>query len=160
MPRPVLPLLVAAAAAVSVAGCGGSGDDTATGAGSHRPSAPAASAAIPSAPSPSPSRTGPTLPAAADGTDIHACYDGRCEVRVRAPQRIPLSPKTGFAKLTVTSITAQGMRVDTVGTNGSTGQATVSAQGGGYAIATLNGLEIATLGVLDGVAVIRLSPAG
>jgi hypothetical protein len=69
-----------------------------------------------------------------------------------------LSPKTAFAKLTVTSITAQGMRVDTVGTNGSTSQATVSAQGGGYAIATLN--AIATLGVLDGVAVIRLSPAG
>ncbi|MEV0838011.1 hypothetical protein AB0I55_00470 [Actinocatenispora sera] len=158
MSRPVLPLLVAAAATVSVAGCGSSGDDTAAGARSHRPSAPASSAASPSAPSPS--RTGPTLPAAADGTDIHACYDGRCEVRVRAPQRIPLSPKTGFAKLTVTSITAQGMRVDTVGTNGSTGQATVSAQGGGYAIATLNGLEIATLGVLDGVAVIRLSPAG
>lgn len=158
MPRPVLPLLALAATAVSLAGCGGSGDDTATGAGTHRPSAAASSAGRPS--SPSPSSTGPTLPAAADGTDIHACYDGRCEVRVRAPQRIPLSSKTGFAKLTVTSITAQGMRVDTVGTNGSTGQATVSAQGGGYAIATLNGLQIATLGVLDGVAVIRLSPVG
>jgi|GEM_PF-6940678 hypothetical protein len=140
---------------LALAGCGS--DDPAD-AGTHRPP-PAPSHRPSDSPSPSPSATGPTLPAAADGTDLHACYDGRCEVRVRAPQRIPLSPRTGFARLTVTSITAQGMRIDTVATNGNTGQATVYAQGGGYAIATLDNLQIATLGVVDGVAVLRLSPA-
>jgi hypothetical protein len=108
-------------------------------------------------PSPSPSATGPTLPPAADGSNIAACYDGDCEVRVRAPLRIPVSPSTGIATLTVTSVTAQGVTVDGVLTDGTNLEITVYADPGGLATGTVNTVQVAALGVVDGEAVLHLS---
>ncbi len=110
-------------------------------------------------PTASPSPTGPTLPPATDGKDIHACYDGSCEVQVRAPMNIPMSPKTGVAKLTVTAVTAEGVQVSGRMTNGNNMEVTVFADPGSLATTSIdNKVEIAALGVVDGVAVIRISP--
>jgi len=131
---------------------GGCGADRAAPRDSARPSR----SASPS-PSPSPSATGPTLPPAADGSDIAACYDGDCEVRVRAPLKIPVSPSTGIATLTVTSITAEGVNVSGVLTDGTNLEITVYADPGGLATGTVNTVQISALGVVDGEAVLHLS---
>ncbi len=128
------------------------------GCGADRP-APrhSASRSASPSPSPSPSATGPTLPPAADGTNIAACYDGDCEVRVRAPLKIPVSPSTGIATLTVTSVTAEGVTVDGVLTDGTNLEITVYADPGGLATGTVNTVQVAALGVVDGEAVLHLS---
>lgn len=137
-----------------LAGCGSDDPD----AGPTRSPTPAARSSSAS-PSPSPSPTGPTLPPAADGTDVSACYDGSCEVRVRAPKNIPMAPKTGIARLTVQRITDDGVRVAGSTTSGTDIVITVYADPGGLAIGRVNQLEVAALGVVDGVAVIHLALA-
>ncbi|MDX6738712.1 hypothetical protein [Actinocorallia sp. A-T 12471] len=38
------------------------------------------------------------LPRAADGTDVAACFDGNCEIRVRGRTTIPLNARFGFTR--------------------------------------------------------------
>ena len=108
-------------------------------------------------PTPSPPPTGPTLPPAADGTNIHACYDGTCEVRVRAPLKIPMAPGTGIASLRIDSVTAQGVSFTGVTTSGTNLSLRVYAEGDGLAVATANELQVAALDVVDGEAVIHIA---
>jgi hypothetical protein len=110
------------------------------------------------APEPPPSN--PDKPPAADGSDITACYDGTCEVELRAPVTIPFDPATtGLLELTLN-------RVDGVDGAQLTGKAvgngdvsvSVYADPGFTSTATVNGFTITALYTVDGVAVLRMSP--
>jgi hypothetical protein len=108
---------------------------------------------------PPPTPTIPNLPAAKDGSDITACYDGTCEVELRAPVTIPFAPSTGMVSLTLNRVD----EVDGAQLSGSTvGGGTVSGQlyadPGGAAIVSFNGFTIAALATVDGRAVLRMSP--
>lgn len=120
----------------------------------------AASGSGSAAPGPPPSQTIPNFPKAADGSDITACYDGTCEVELRAPVTIPMAPSTGIRTFTLervddvdgaylTGITADG--------NG-TLTAQVYSPPGGEATVVLNGFTIVALATVNGVAVLRFSP--
>jgi hypothetical protein len=142
-------LAVLTAATLALAGCG-----------AERPASSRSARPSPSAspsPSPSPSVTGPTLPPAADGSNIAACYDGTCEVRVRAPLDIPVSPDTGIASLKVTSVTAQGVTVTGVLTDGTNLEITVYAEGGGLGTGQVNNVQVTAVAVAGGEAVLHLS---
>jgi hypothetical protein len=138
-------LAVLTAATLALAGCG-----------AERPASSRSARPSPSA-SPSPSVTGPTLPPAADGSNIAACYDGTCEVRVRAPLDIPVSPDTGIASLKVTSVTAQGVTVTGVLTDGTNLEITVYAEGGGLGTGQVNNVQVTAVAVAGGEAVLHLS---
>jgi hypothetical protein len=103
--------------------------------------------------------TGPTLPKAADGTDIAACYDGSCEVEVRAPLNIPMSPVTGIRKLSVDSISAEGMKVTGTTTTGTNLEVVLFTDPGGYAKSTINGLLFSSIGTVGGAGVLRIAKA-
>lgn len=157
-------VLVTALAALALTACDGTGT---TGHGAHAGHSVTPPRHLPSTarttsrptPTPTPTRTGPTLPPAADGKDIKACYDGSCEVEVRAPLDIPMAPRTGVAKLTVESVDAQGVRITGRMTNGNSMEVTVFADPGSLAYSTVDSrVEIASLGVVNGLAVIRISP--
>lgn len=115
------------------------------------PSAPSASATEPPADS--------DLPPAADGSDVSACFDGTCEVELRAPVTIPLDPATGIASLTLERVDGtNGAQLTGTTTGGGTISAQLYADPGGYATTSFNGFTIAALATVDGVAVLRLSP--
>lgn len=123
---------------------------TPTPAASPSTSPPASSPATPSR---------PALPEAADGTDVSACRDGTCEVRVRAPRDIPFDPETGIATLSVDSVSAEGVRITGSTTTGTQYQVQLFADPGGLATAAINDrFLIAALGVERGEAVVRVSP--
>lgn len=91
--------IVIVATLVALSGCGVTAND-ASGTPSARPRSSA-----PRSPSPSPS---PSLPAAADGTDLAACGDGRCEVVVSPQDEVPMPAQTGIPAIMVTSISPRG----------------------------------------------------
>jgi hypothetical protein len=108
---------------------------------------------------PSPTPTGPILPKAADGTDISACFDGTCEVQVRAPLDIPFNPKSGIRKLSVDEVSAEGVTITGATTTGTNYEVRLFTDPGGLATSTINNkILIAALGVDKGVAVVRISP--
>lgn len=126
---------------------------------SNVPSSPTASPEpSPSTPSASPSE--PALPEAMDGTDLDACYDGSCEVEVRAPVDIEFDPDTGIASMTIDQITAEGLELSGTTESGGTFSSGMYATEGGLAkgVISNNGVtfELAVLGVLDGLAVLRI----
>ncbi|MBA8949126.1 hypothetical protein ACFQU9_30055 [Actinomadura namibiensis] len=114
----------------------------------------------------------PTLPKAADGTDLKACADGRCEVQVDAPADLPV-PR----KLQVASVRVQSVGPDTVTLVGRplgsrtggfcTGVKCSSSSAGGKFTLTLgpastgsqNDLKVTVVAVNGGSAVLRLAPA-
>ncbi len=102
----------------------------------------------------------PNMPKAADGSDVHACYDGTCEVELRAPVTIPMDPSTGIAQFTLERVDD----VDGAYLTGTTadGNGTLSAQvyspPGGSATVVLNGFTIEALATVNGIAVLRFSP--
>lgn len=100
---------------------------------------------------PHPTLTG-GLPAAADGTDLRACRDGRCEVQVSPHDRIPAPSGMGIDTITVTAITADGITLT------GTGPGTVVSVGWGGPGETsyLNDLAITLVAVADGRAVLRI----
>jgi len=121
----------------------------------------------------------PTLPKAADGTDLSACADNNCEVQVSAPGPIHL-PEGAGATLTVASIDddtvslafspndaaaafsascgADDPTADVcVNTSIVGNSATVTGRGG--AKATVNNVTVLVVGVVGGSAVLRISPA-
>ncbi len=100
-----------------VAGCGG------TGGAQRRPAAtppPTTRSASPSVPPSSAPPISATLPAAANGTDVDACAQGRCEILVTGPVAIPVNPGTGIASLSVSGISPDGVDFLATTTDGTT----------------------------------------
>ncbi|MFC4858782.1 hypothetical protein [Actinophytocola glycyrrhizae] len=116
-----------------------------------------------SAPAPSgtaePPPTNEDIPPAADGSDVRACYDGTCEVELRAPVTIPFDPGTGLAQLTLTRVDGvDGAQLSGTTVGGGTVSVSVYADPGFSSTATVNGFTITALYTVDGVAVLRMSP--
>ncbi|MGI5131680.1 hypothetical protein ACQEVB_33095 [Pseudonocardia sp. CA-107938] len=57
-----------------------------------------------SEPPPAPAPTTPAPPPAADGTNVEACRDGACEIRVDGPVGIPVDERYGTQALQVTAV--------------------------------------------------------
>lgn len=110
---------------------------------------------------PPPTPTIPSWPQAQDGTDISACYDGTCEVELRAPVTIPMDPATGIASLTLNRVDdVDGAQLSGTDVNGGTFEASLYVDpGGGTATTNLNGFTIVALATANGRAVLRMSPA-
>lgn len=122
--------------------------------------------ANPTAP-PAPSGTGSAepppenedVPPAADGSDVRACYDGTCEVALRAPVTIPFDPKTGLAQLTLNRVdSVDGAQLSGTAVGGGTVSVSVYADPGFSSTATVNGFTITALYTVDGLAVLRMRP--
>jgi hypothetical protein len=88
------------------------------------------------------------------GPDLAPCYDGTCQVLVRRPVVIPLDPRFGFARLSVTAISAGQVSFEGVLASGGYTQATVGAGG----TATLNQISIQVRALSAQGAVLRLYP--
>jgi hypothetical protein len=107
-------------------------------------------------PTVTPTKTAPALPKAADGNNLKACSDARCEVYVRTGSKIPVSRSVaGFNTLVVSKVATDG-----VDFGGSTPNTSVSA-GGQRAGSTsqLNDLQITTVAIQGETAILRLRPA-
>lgn len=142
---------------LALSACGAEEPDT----GASTPSPSPTTASPEPSPTPaSPSPSEPALPAAVDGTDLDACYDGSCEVEVRAPLDIEFDPDTGIASMTIEQITAEGLELKGTTVSGGEFESGMYASDGGLAkgVISNNGVtfEVAVLGVLDGVAVLRI----
>jgi hypothetical protein len=156
-------VLVAGVTAWLLAGCS-SGDDS--GAGTPPSTSAATTMSAPSGspssapatvtPTVTPTKTAPALPKAADGNNLKACSDARCEVYVRTGSRVPVSRGVaGFNTLVVSKVATDG-----VDFGGSTPNTSVSA-GGQRAGSTsqLNDLQITTVAIQGKTAILRLRPA-
>jgi hypothetical protein len=128
-------------------------------------------AAVPSTPAP---------PPAADGTNVEACRDGVCEVRVEGPVSIPVDERYGMQALQVTAVADGLVTVSATMTRSSTvfsgcvagdcPSGSVSAKGAdpagpsmvevrapaGY-VARFPALTVASSAVVGGSAVLRVS---
>lgn len=148
-------LIAATGGALLLAGCG-SGHD----ASSHAPS-PSTSA------KPSASASAPV--SAADGTDLKACADGKCEVRVGPSARIPVPRRLEVASVRVQSVRATEVTIvgrytgNRTGGSGS-GNFSADSSNGKFRLtiglnseATENGLDVAVLALQGGYAVLRIS---
>jgi hypothetical protein len=101
----------------------------------------------------------PTVPKAKDGANLKACFDGECEVDVRAPVQLDLDPSTGVTHLSIPRIGPQGVHI--VGTTAGGGSITVDlyADPGAAAQGVINGqLSISTIATVGGHALLRLAP--
>ncbi len=141
---------------IVLSGCDPSGGGPAGG-GVPRATASASKSA---SPSPSPSRSAsptPSLPAIRH-TDVHACYDGRCELDVKAGTTIALDARLGVDNLSVTSVSSAGVDISTVGSDGFIGSLLEQRpdQGGPSRV---NQLTIAVEAIYGDMALIRLSLA-
>jgi hypothetical protein len=164
-------VLAALVALVALVGCQPEAGGLAT--GSPAPSAsPTPSSRATASPPPSPSPTPSPAPSAADGTNVAACEDVRCEVLVRAGTAIPVPKSTDVGNLKVSKVTAD--RVTFAGrvlgnrsgggcygrgscdVSSSNGVFTMSLTGG--AIASQNGLAVEVKAFVDGAAIIAIEP--
>ncbi len=133
-------------------------------------------------PAPTPSKpavsSSPPVPVAADGTNLGACTDGTCEVRVDRPASIPLAGRFGVAQLRVEVIgpaTVTFRMVDAPGGGtsfacdhpscsmsvvGQSAAAPAMATGsaGLGARLTMNRIRVELAAVSDGYAILRLAP--
>jgi hypothetical protein len=158
-------LSILAAVAALTSGCAGE---------QAPPPAPAAPPAATSSPAP------PTPVAAADGSNLAACFDGTCEVRIAGPTPIRLNRRFGLPTFRVTAIeqSAVTMASDIVGggrystddcaqsdqcsvsmTSGSEnepGHITVLLPAGG--VSTLGNLQVRVIAVDSAGAVLRFAP--
>jgi hypothetical protein len=101
----------------------------------------------------------PNFPKAQDGSDITACYDGRCEVELRAPVTIPVDPATGITSLTLERVDEDnGAQLTGTTTGGGTLSAQLYTPPGGLATTVFNGFTIQALATVNGIAVLRLTP--
>lgn len=106
-----------------------------------------------------PPRTNEDIPPAADGSDVKACFDGTCEVELRAPVTIPFDPATGLVELTLTRVDGvDGAQLSGTAVGGGTVSVSVYADPGFESTATVNGFRITALYTVDGIAVLRMSP--
>ena len=169
--------LLVGVAVVILAGCGAGKDESRTAGGSDSPV------------SDSPVSASPTSRAAADGTDLKACEDGTCEVKVTGPAKIPVD-REKFKIFTLKVKPVDGDKVTFV-VEDPRPASSLSVRvcerygrcsdfgGGGYASGgenqsaesktgftvdagaqiTVNRLFITVLSVADGSAILRLRPA-
>jgi hypothetical protein len=101
----------------------------------------------------------PEKPVAADGSDVSACFDGTCEVELRAPVTIPFDPATGLLELTLNRVDGvDGAQLTGKAVGNGTVSVSVYADPGFTSTATVNGFTITALYTVDGVAVLRMSP--
>lgn len=111
-----------------------------------------------SGPAPTPSI--PNFPKAKDGTDISACYDGDCEVELRAPATIPMDPATGVAAWQlerVDDVDGAYLTATTADGSGTLSANLYAEPGSGGVTVVLNGFTIVGLATANGVAVLRFS---
>jgi hypothetical protein len=106
-----------------------------------------------------PPRTNGDVPPAADGSDVAACYDGTCEVALRAPATIPFDPRTGLVELRLDRVDeVDGAQLSGTAVGGGTVSVSVYADPGFSSTATVNGFTVTALYTVNGLAVLRLSP--
>jgi hypothetical protein len=162
-------VLVTGVAACLLAGCS-SGDDSGAGtppsttagntasAPSATPSSAPATSTTPTTtpPTVTPTRTVPVLPKAADGNNLKACSDARCEVYVQTGSKVPVSRRVaGFNTLVISKVATDG--VDFGGTTPN-----ISVHAGGQragSTSQLNDLKITTVAIQGKIAILRLRPA-
>jgi hypothetical protein len=102
---------------------------------------------------------GGPVPKAKDGANLKACFDGRCEVDVRAPVRLDLDPSTGVTHLSIPRIGPKGVRIEGSTTGGGTITLDLYADPGAFAEGVINGvLSISSMATVDGHALLRLAP--
>jgi hypothetical protein len=126
-----------------------------TGCGGHRERAShSVSPALSGSSAPGRATVTPVLPSAADGERLSACRDGRCEVLVRAKDKISPPGRLGVPRLTVTSVGSDGVAY--LGT-GAGITLTFSGQRPGMT-SYMNRLAITTVAIVGRQAVVRLAP--
>jgi hypothetical protein len=119
-----------------------------------RTATPSRSPSLSRSPSPSPTPTlTPTGTAASDGTDVSACFDGRCEVALSKPTRIAVDSRFGVSELSVTRITSGAVALE--GTGGGGAGAFVIGPGG---TGGMNSLSFRVESITDGTAVLTFFP--
>lgn len=90
--------------------------------------------------------------AAAAGTDVHACRDGRCRISVRPPASIPVDPRFGFRSI---QISVKGSEVTVAAAiPGGSLEDTVSVPG----TAALNNLTIDVQAVAGNRVTVDITP--
>lgn len=146
-------LLCATVLGLLLTGCGGGDGDSdgPTATPSPRPSASATPTT--SAPPSPPSSPGTAFPTPADGTDLKACADGRCEVEVRSGDRITFTgDRVRLDSFTVVRIADNVLTYKAAGPGTSfDGRITVPGT------LVVNDLEVEVVAVDGDRAVIRLS---
>jgi hypothetical protein len=135
------------------------------------PTSSPTTSSVPAAPS--------TLPVPADGTTLTACADGTCEVRVDGPVSIRVPSKFKVGPVSVTSVGngVVSLAITVLGSGfslscdvpdtceasvvGSSAQSPAMGQitGRTGARATINGLVVEVVAVVDRSAVLKLTPA-
>jgi hypothetical protein len=110
---------------------------------------------------PQPPPADPDFPQAKDGTDIAACFDGTCEVELRAPVTIPFDPATGMSSLTLNRVDPdKGAQLTGTTSGGGSIEASLYADPGFVSTTVFNNVfKIEALATVDGKAVLRFSPA-
>jgi hypothetical protein len=164
-------LIAAVAGGVLVlAGCGP--DDTSSQPPSRSGSASAGSSSPSGSSSSGSSSSGSSaLPAPADGADLAACADGRCEVRVGASARIPVPRRLRVDSVRVRSVGSGTVTIvgrylgDRQGGFCTGTSCSSSGSGGGFTLVlgpdstgSQNDLSITAVAVNGGFAVLRLAP--
>jgi hypothetical protein len=141
---------------VTLAGCAG-GEVTGAPIGSTAEKPPATTGAAVTTTDPPPAE--PTVPKAKDGANLKACFDGTCEVDVRAPVQFDLDPSTGLTHLSIPRIGPEGAHLDGTTAGGGTVTIDLSATPGSYAQSVINNvMSISTLATTGGHALLRLEP--
>jgi hypothetical protein len=140
---------VALALMAVLTGCGGSGgqDDGSGEAVQSSSTSPPSKASGGGGPTETERPSSPSSPASrgpADGGDVGACFDGRCEIALSKPTVIPVDSRFGLGTLRVTKITADSVVLQSSGagtfmrtslTEGSTGV----QNGLGFRVKSLDG---------------------
>lgn len=144
--------LTAGVALLAVTGCAGSGQtgELVAGQGSTQdPTTAPTSDGVPSQPT-EPSVSVPPPTAAADGSDVAACFDGTCEVEVTESTTIAFDEQFGISELVVESITADSVTItDPFGW----------MQTGVGGTGTINGISFEILAIDGQSAIFRFFPA-
>ena len=142
--------------------------------GSGAPAGPSSGSATSSAPSSAPGTFGTPAPPphAADGANVAACTDGRCEVIVKAGTAIPVPKSMDVEKVAVSAVsrsrvTFTGHDLGGSSGGGCTGRCDSSSSNGSFKIAlgpdsqaTENGLALTVEQIAGDSAVIQVAPAG
>jgi hypothetical protein len=119
-----------------------------------------------------PGSTAPGGPSAADGTNVAACKDARCEVAVRPGTALPVPTTTTVRDIRVTAVTGDrvtitGRAIGDASSGYCSGQCDSSTTNGVFTVtlgvdsqAVENGLAITAEHIEAGTAVLKLEPAG
>ncbi|MFF1921208.1 hypothetical protein ACFVW8_11625 [Streptomyces sp. NPDC058221] len=155
----------AAAAALSLlvvlAGCGTDSEDDGSARGAEPSSSGPAATRSPhttkeaaaSSPAPS-SKPSVTDTAAADGTDVGACADGRCEIAVSKATPIDVDPRFGVTGVSVARVAAHSVTLEATGKGGSFMSTEIGPGGSGG----LNKLGFRLKSLVKGTAVLVFYP--